>query len=92
MTDPKPIPRVTHDEALEALAFVARCTMPAGKDLYESVSEVANYIKQQKAASATRKADVATVREFLERYHSDSTVNVVDSLALSRALDRLGKE
>jgi hypothetical protein len=85
MTDPKPIPRVTHDEALEALAFVARCTMPAGKDLYESVSEVANYIKQQKAASATRKADVETVRTALVRRWTELPPEVTE------ALDRLGK-
>ena len=87
MTDAKPIPRVTHDDAFSALVALGN---PLARG--EAFKTLSAYITAQRIFSETRQADVATVREFLERYHSGSTVNVVDSLALTRALDRLAKE
>jgi hypothetical protein len=86
MTDPKPIPRVTNESACEAFAFVARCTAPSGPDLYPAIREVSKYLAEQRALSATRKADVATVRTALMRRWTELPPEVTE------ALDRLGKE
>ena len=90
MPDPKPTPSVSHEEAIEAFVFIARCTIPAGVDLYESIRKVGDYFAQQKAASATRQADVETVRPFV--LTADGSQLMSDVKRALEALDRLGKE
>ena len=87
MTDTKPIPRVTHDEAESALT-----ELELADRWTKHVGVLERYIEQQRALSATRQADVATVRatfEYATRSWDSEHPKRIEAL---EAIDRLGRE
>ncbi len=97
MTDPKPIPHVTHDEAEQALQTLAENAVALGDSALRCVGAHINlslYVERQRALSATRQADVATVRNVLSRVLECGRCHECDALGVSalEALDRLGEE
>ena len=98
MADAKP---VTHDEAAEiAQRFIdyffgnkakaPHVEIPANLERDDDI-RLSDYIAQQKAASATRQADVATVRDCMRALLADGWTNLQVTKA-NEALDRLAKE
>jgi hypothetical protein len=85
MTNPSNPKPVTHDEATESLHRVLGWAPGGARD--RELRQLMAYLRQQRALSATRKADAETVRHALT--HSVTTAEHDRAL---EALDRLGKE
>jgi hypothetical protein len=101
MTDPKPIPRVTPDAASEALESLGRGTAPTQAKV-EAYNALLDFLEQQRALSATRQADVETVRRILtsgmphgskcDFPHGLGECSCAPFNDATEALDRLAKE